>query len=547
MKVIHETWMTQFIDGYGLQAMKAMHQNLMESSFVKLIILISITTAFISLGISISRRQVSERAIKYFLCFLMICPYKSLPIGYVITETFCKAFSYSFQKGVDKIAINHEKDSLPPGYVMESFVKAATTKFEDQESRYQLMQFSSYCLPQARNKEGGKASFKDIFKFKPTYSGDQVVTITDLGFDNKSLENIDFKSTNCSALLADTRTQMLNSLPISSLSINREFTDTDSQSLEEKNKKKRTKFHALIKNYQAANAASYEASNILKNSGTWSSRYMNEDVSLRKMREAMDSSVGDLSYWFSSTWDAIANIGSGEKRSASLGAAIRDLRERIEMVPYQIADMKLLLKILCPIALLSLFLTQRLFFIWFGAMLASYMLVPILNGLRSIHNSIILSKLGLNELITNTRSIDSDNTFLDLANKVDVNLANDLLLEFTPTAFSMVATELAIINIICGSMLFAGWLAGGASSPWVSSMAQGIQSRLVNSGVGYATAKTGEKALNVASKGIAPAVSLGMDAVRKVRSTFDDQVSVGNNGLGHTKLPKSGGNNEKIV
>ena len=58
-------------------------------------------------------------------------------------------------------------------------------------------------------------------------------------------------------------------------------------------------------------------------------------------------------------------------------------------------------------------------------------------------------------------------------------------------------------------------------------------------GAGYAAGKAAEKTLG-------PAAALGIQGIRTMKATFDEHMSTSNNGISHTKLPKTGGNNEKI-
>ncbi len=513
-KIVHETWITKTVSSYGDQALKVITNEVYASGIFKLLLLSCATFSILSIAWSLQYKQFSKKSLFFFLAFLLLTPSDGRPIGYVAVNALGQTISGVFESAVTKVVSNSdlvsESDNLPPGMVLEMVTAAATSKIESPETRALIYGFVVNCLPNALTDTGEQASFDDIFNFETTFKEDgatglKVLTFKERKLNVTALKNDDaydnFKSgKNCYQGLSDMRQALAaemsgkpNHLIERIVGGSRERSEVVTTEQWFKNwQNSSSRFNDVAMNLKLAHAASYEKSKLISEqgfnfddlTGNWWQR--NSDASLREMMIGIDSYSTGLGFRLSDLKNIIPN-STDTRWSFSLGASIKDLKERIEMVPYYIATIQLLLKILCPLFLLTLlFQTMRFFFIWSGAWIASLLFPSIISASRSIHNSIILSKLGIEKLAA-TKGNNA------LAYGVDLSQAKALLDDFVPLAYSMVEQELKIIQALSGVILLGSWIAGGGANGFVSWMSNSVQGTLTSA----ATSKVASAAASV--------------------------------------------------
>lgn len=513
-KIVHETWITKTVSSYGDQALKVITNEVYASGIFKLLLLSCATFSILSIAWSLQYKQFSKKSLFFFLAFLLLTPSDGRPIGYVAVNALGQTISGVFESAVTKVISNSDlvskSDNLPPGMVLEMVTAAATSKIESAETRALIYGFVVNCLPNALTDNGEQASFDDIFNFETTFKEDgatglKVLTFNERKLNITALKNDDaynnFKSgKNCYQGLSDMRQALAaemsekpNHLIERIVGGSRERSEVVTTEQWFKNwQNSSSRFNDVAMNLKLAHAASYEKSKLISEqgfnfddlTGNWWQR--NSDASLREMMIGIDSYSTGLGFRLSDFKNIIPN-STDTRWSFSLGASIKDLKERIEMVPYYIATIQLLLKILCPLFLLTLlFQTMRFFFIWSGAWIASLLFPSIISASRSIHNSIILSKLGIEKLAA-TKGNNA------LAYGVDLTQAKALLDDFVPLAYSMVEQELKIIQALSGVILLGSWIAGGGANGFVSWMSNSVQGTLTSA----ATSKVASAAASV--------------------------------------------------
>lgn len=501
-KIVHETWLTRFVSSYGDRALQIISESLYQSGLFKLSLLFCATIALLSIAWSIQYKQFSKKGFFFFLAFTLLYPHSGRPIGYVTVNAIGRGVSGVFENAVNKIVSNagtvSESSNIPPGMVLEMVTAAATSKIETPETRALVYGFVVNCLPNALTESGDKASFDDLFDFETSFKVDDATGRTVLSFkertlSERALNNDDaYKNfnpaKNCFQGLQDMRTALAGELEEKPNYLTNRVIGGSRENGEEvttekwfKNwEKSDSKFKDLAMNLRLAHAASYEKSKLISEHGWdlndplsnwWQGTYT--DASLREMMIGIDSFSSEFGYRLSDMKNIIANSTSS-RWSFSLGASMKDLKERIELIPYYTATIQLLLKILCPIFLLTLlFQTLRFFFMWSGAWIASLLFPAVISASRAIHNSIVLSKLGIEKLTATT----GNNA---LAYGVDISQAKELLNDFVPLAYAMIEQEMKIIQVLSGIILVGAWIAGGGANGFVSWMSNSIQGTLTS-------------------------------------------------------------------
>ncbi len=396
---------------------------------------------------------------------------------------------------------------------------AASSKIENEVTRSLVYGFVVNCLPNALTQQGEKASFDDLFDFETTYKTDEATGQARASFferklDSRALSNDNSYSAfragrHCQQGLNDMREALVADLNRKPLVLTDRVVEgkkgltgkeVTTQPWFENWQKGESKLKDLAMNLRIAHAAAYEQSNIIRDhqkKGAWLSEdagfaATSTDASLRELLIGMDDTTL-IGYRLSDAKNSISNW-MGNRWALSLGASIKDLKERIELVPYHIAAIQLFLKIICPLFLLTLlFQTFRFFLIWSGAWFAALLMPAIISSTRAIHNSILLSKLGIENFLDRASGSKA------LAYGVDLSTAKNLVTDFVPMAYALIEQELNLIKVLSGVLLVGSWLAGGGANGFVSWLSNSIQGTLTSGGVSSAVRLSGKAASSIGS------------------------------------------------
>ncbi|MCB9229707.1 MAG: hypothetical protein H6618_08860 [Deltaproteobacteria bacterium] len=519
-KIVHETWLTKLVDQFGDIALKGVMDSVYRSGLFKFTLTVFVTLAFISLGVGIHRRQISPKIIFSALAFLLIYPVSGKPSAYVTIDSIGRATRYVFEKGINKVIsgsdVHIDRANMPPGIVLEMIVNAATAKIEDPVSRSLIHGFVVNCLPNALRKDGDHATFEDLFHYETTYkveqaTGKSVVNYIDRIVDIRSLKNDNSYARfrpgkRCDDGLYEMRHALADTHQDDALVVDRVVHRGSNGKVETTEKwfknwrASGSKFRNLAHNLATARAATYEKSKIIEEVGTSpGSRWFERTGTDASIRELMASygSLPSFGYHLSDLKDIMSNT-SGSRWSFSLGASLKDLKERIELLPYNLAAILLLLKFILPFVLLTLFLqTFRFLFIWAGAWITALLIPSIISASRSVGNSILLSKLGIENLV------ETDG-YKALAHGVDLSVAANFLDDFIPLGYALINQELTIISVLSGCMIVGGWLAGGGTNGFVSWMSNSVQGTLTGGATSAAAGKMLAGAKTVSEKVVLP-------------------------------------------
>lgn len=510
-RIVQETWLTRMVTEYGNSALMSMTENLYSSGVYQISMLVFINVSFVSLALGLHRRSLSKRAVFAFMALCLLSPHERKPVAFRVVNGFSTALKRVFEKGVNEVISKqthyNERSNMPPGLVLEMITAAASSKLKSIDARAALQGFVLNCLPSALRKDGEPASFDDLFNFKTEFVIDQLTNETvavfkDAILDEKSLKNSDTfgGGKNCYEGLKKLRSLLVAELKDTPDHLTNRVLEDDGSDKKtfsrwlNKWKAKNTRFLKLSMNLKIAHVAAHERSKIIQNEGfsvndpggKWFSG-TGTDASLKEMLSTMSYST-ELGYRLSDFKNLISNT-TESRWSFSLGAAIKDLKEKIELLPYNVSAIKLLLKFVLPFFLLTLFLgTFRFFFLWAGAWTVASLFPALISALRATHNSIITSKLGLSKML-------EDSGHSALAYGVDLSLAKELLNDFVPLAYSMIEQENKVISVLSGLMLVGSWMAGGGANGFVSWVANSTQGALTSSILSRGSAGLGAKTL----------------------------------------------------
>lgn len=545
--IVHESWLTKFVSNFGDSALIKISGAIYTSGMFKVAVLLSATLALVSLAWGIHNRQFSKKTLYFFMAFAFLTSSNGKPFGYIIVNTVSQTVAVILEKSVNSLVSNDAKHSgrnnLPPGAVLEMITSAVSSKIENPATRSLIYGFVMNCLPNALTNDGEKATFDDLFDFETQYktefsTGQTKPSFFDRKLDRRALANDNAYSSfrpgrNCEQGLSDMREALTADLNKQSLILTDRVVEgkkghTGNELTTEpwfKNwEKSESQLKNLAMNLRIAHAAAYEQSEIVKDAGRdfWNmsgERWQGTmtDLSLRELMIGTGSETAQLGYIFSDFKNALSN-SMRNRWAFTLGASIKDLKERIELVPYHVAAIQLFLKIVCPLFLLTLlFQTFRFFFIWSGAWFAALLMPSIISSTRAIHNSILLSKLGIENFLDRASGNKA------LAYGVDLSIAKNLTEDFIPLAYSMIEQELNLIKLLSGVLLIGSWLAGGGANGFVSWLSNSVQGLLTSRGLAGAASlagKTVSRVGAVAKKGSGGAITVSNSAMQSIMQSI---------------------------
>lgn len=504
MKTIEETALTVYTDAIGSKYLGYLTDSLYGSGTFALIMYLATVFMIVGVGISIARQQPPTKSIFYLLAVLLSTPWNGAPIGFAAVNGISNLIAVNLDKAtlqfISDTGDPNTASNLPPGIAMEMIAAAATTEVKSPETRHKLQKFLSKCYADTLRTDGHQAEFNDLFDFRVSYEttngGLSTMVFNDNVIDSKSLENNDAYSDiragwTCKDALDDLRKGLVLELEETPLHLTDRVVQGNASSNDGKLvstekwfdnwKRHNSPFLSVSRNLRLAVASQYEKSRIVNEmGGGWNNGYYeatNMSGSLREFMLGLDSNTVDLGFQTTN----IKEIGSrvtGNRWAFSLGATLKDLKEKIELAPYYLVTIKNFLKILCVFAILTVFFGKfQIFFTWAGSWFIVTVLPSVMNAIRSQHNAIVLSKLGIQDFISG-----AENGNKALAYGVDISQARELLDEFIPLAYTMVNQEIQIIGFFSALVLGGSWLAGMMGNGVVGWLSSSVMGQMIGAG-----------------------------------------------------------------
>lgn len=495
--MVQETLIHKLMDAIGVDFFNALLDSIYGSGLFKSLIYLSAVAAVMFFGYAIHTSRRDNKPVMLVLALAAIYPVNGEPAGMAFAGLIGRLMASVVDEAALKALSSHgtpgESNNLPPGSVMGIISSAATAKLTDTDARIHLTNFVSKCLRGTLNTDGNPATFNDIFRFRTRYSYDQdsdrwVTEFIDKRLNKKSLANNTAYSSvipgkNCEDGLKMARIALVNNIKGQSLDVmprivqGRDDPVTDEQWFENW-KRQQTRLHDLAINTSVALAGDYERSKIIEKmtsdplSGYYTSTQLNS--SLRETMLALDSPAVSSGFQASNMSEMPSRI-LGNRWAFSTGAQIKDLKDKLELLPYHIGAVRNLLRFISIFAIMTLFFLSgaRWYCTWFGSWAGIHILPSAVNYIRATHNTTILSQLGIQDFLDSNATYNYKN----LAYGVDINLARGLIDDFMPMAFSLVSAEIKSISdlsyMILGGSLLVGYVGNGFVN-WVSNSVMGM-------------------------------------------------------------------------
>ncbi len=501
--VVDETIISGFVKDFGDKIQQSVFMELYSSPFGKVLLCICAFVAIFSIGLAIHSKKVPRKSIWFLFAVIIAFPVNGVPLGYRAVNGVGVFVASLFESSVLKAVGNSSSPSgansnTPPGQVMELVAAAATSKVTDQNVRNNLVMFIKRCLSAGLRNDNSPMQFDDIFNFRTEYDHgfDGVVTpvFIDSVINKASLRNTNFDSKiDCANQLDRVRYLFREHLNKKSLNlVNRKIAGGGFngkvdpgifRTWDDHWKIQNPKMYSFVLNLQTAAAAEREKSNV-DYPWTMSAGAGYIIPSVDASVAMLDSLTAEMSYGKNTFAERYGSAWFENRGHWEFGELCAELRTKIEMLPFDIAAIQLLLKALAPIAFLSLlFGTARFALAWSVGWVVTCFYPSIATMLRSVTNSFLASLLNLNNII------DGDvpgltKSYASLAYGVDLDLAKSMMVDFAPQANSMMTLELKILGALAALAIAGGLWAGSYANKGMNNSINYLASMLIFRGAG---------------------------------------------------------------
>lgn len=533
--MVNETVLSRMVKDFGDYVMRVIMEDLYGSGLAHLIVLIGGTVAFVSLGFSLHKGEPPRRAIIFFVAWLCCLPVGGKPLAYSVANGLGNSLAYQLQKTSVKVLEGPAATrTMPPGWLMNTILRASGIEISDPVIQDDLNTVLTSCIPNISNIEGDPMTAADLFggKLRASGTGGQIY---EERFDPSPMRarkiTIKGRETSCYDLLVDlrsrlrqhieqkqiTRTEEKNYLGVSSGDVS--APDKIRTNWPDPNTHEAERVKTVAMNLATAAAVQKTAMGITGEAEHfWQSRgnYLDSrivrttDASVAGHFEAGQDGAGN---WLTRATFDLMSAPTAISRALNIDGAIKsgmvlqELNEKLLSLPYYIAFVQSILKILAPIAVLSMLLgTFKLFLMWGSVWWLTLIMPAVMQLSRGISNSILFHT---NKIGETTKLLESEPGFL--ANAVSFEAASKIVEDSSRLMNVILNVELGIWVALLALIPAGAWFAGGIANRITASVADTLVSGLVRG----ATIKMGGA---VAMKGQAILASAGRAGSTLARS-----------------------------
>jgi hypothetical protein len=460
----NDTALASFVRDFGDSAMSVMISTFYEAPLVKLLIYATGVIMFVLLGYSIHRGTYSKFIGIFWLSWIAIVPINQKPLLYVAINTFSELSTDLLHKFTYNLLTSFgTKNAIPPGFVFNVINRSAFAEITDQDLKENIRFLISNCIPSANNLEGKPFSANDLFSVKvrsSNKSGIHTSESLEYNFDPNLLKVRTFdlvgQNTNCLDLLNSTLHSVRSHLRSKDLGRQEQNpSEIDETRGKESNDYKKLNEFAL--NLAHASAIHKQ---VVKDYFPEASTSMFDTID-----GTVAASTSDANF-LTGIPLAIMNTPKAIARSLNIdgvldnASKLHEINEKILNLPYYTSYLQVILKIIVPLAILTMFSgTLKWIKYWSLSWSLSLVLPWFLYISRTISNSILIWALKLNEL---TPKETYASNYLLSGVSFD---ATSKVLEDTSRMMSVfLQCELALWGSLFVIIPFSSWLVGQAGN-----------------------------------------------------------------------------------
>lgn len=495
MSFANQTVFTHMVDDFGDQLLSGMQLYFFNSSLVQFLVGISATIFFVDLAFSIKEGKPKFKAYMYVIAWLACLPISGKPLGFTFVNAIGTSISYALEKSVN-FAMNQSTTTggsgMPPYYAANAFIRAANARITDPNVKTEIASIMQNCVPepgaQVTNNDGLPLSGMDLlipsqtpqntnvgaYQFNFGSNAQNVLKNTPSHITDLSTGS----ALNCYDLLVkaqtDIRTDMMNqnltAMP-QAIAMGSAPGATNEVDFSQPTSVMAQNVQAVSLNMGSAIASSYAAMGMV-----------NKDVPLPEgVDESMyevSRSVGGVTSFSLALHSALDSISKSSHvfKNWDIGAKLSELNEKMYTLPSMISTAQLWLKLLSPLAFLTMmFGTARIVITWCGMWFATLIFPVIANIFGSYLSGLIAARYQFDA----TAGLTPTNAnFLMRGESLDA--IGDVMRDFASHVDTTLNYQLAAFGLISTLIIGGAWFSHKLANTGLVS-ALGMATRMVAS------------------------------------------------------------------
>lgn len=460
----NDTALASFVRDFGDSAMSVMVTTFYEAPLVKLIIYITAVIMFVLVGASVHRGSFSKFIGIFWVSWIAIIPVNQKPVLYVAINTFSELSTDLLHKFTHNLLTSFgTKKAIPPGFVFNTINRSALAEITDQNLKENVRFLLSNCIPSANNLEGKPFSANDLFGVKirsSDRSGLYNSESLEYNFDPNLLKvrtfDVDGTNKNCLDLLNTTLQGIRSHLRSKNLTKQ----EQNPNEIDESGGKESSDYKKLSEfSLNLAHASSIHKQ-IVKDYFPESST-----SSFNTIDGTVAASTSDANF-LTGIPLAIMNTPKAIARSLNIdgvldnASKLHEINEKILNLPYYTSYLQVILKIIAPLAILTMFFgTMKWIKYWSLSWSLSLVLPWFLYISRTISNSILMWALKLEEL--SPKETYAPNYLL---HGISFEATSKVLEDTSRMMSVFLQCELALWGSLFVIIPFSSWLVGQAGN-----------------------------------------------------------------------------------
>ncbi|MBF0206356.1 MAG: hypothetical protein HQK53_05650 [Oligoflexia bacterium] len=511
----NNTALANLVKEFGDSVLVQFTTQFFASPLVSMLIYLAGVVMFLFTAWSIHQRRFSTYIFYFWLAWIAVLPVDGCPAIYQAINTLTTLLSNQVAKITHQI-FNTGK-SIPPGFVYNAIFKAAATRINDPDLQSNVNFILDNCIPEVQNRDGTPLTASDLFavetrsersgaesftyRFNPNYLSAREFNITSASRSERI---------NCLSLLENTikgmrrmiREQDIIKMPETMYvgSNNGEASENRDTSWDSDGSMMGARVEKMAVNLAQANAIQAQALN----------KYFDLDLStsggnfanhgLSPLVAASKESIGTP--YINPTRIVLSTMGLAKAVTRSLNVDgfydnaqhLYEMNEKLRNLPYVVAFVQSLLKVMFPLVCVTLFFgTLRFLRFWVAAWMITLFTPWFFYLSRMFSNTIILNA---NKVGTHVATLSTSPSFLESG--VDFSAASKMLEDTSRAMDVFLNCELGIWGSLALLIPAASFFAGGSKST-------GILGRALQMAENVVMFKTGGALV----KGVAAAAGAG--------------------------------------
>ena len=478
---LSETALSKIVNTLGDSALTVFTHFIYSSPLTNLFIMVTGFIGIVHFAFSVRDGVIPKRFLFFLLAWCFCFPVHNKPVGFTIVDTFSRAIAITMEKASNtffKIIETQNNQRMPPWYLAQVFLKSSVVKVTDPNIQSAIHALAEDCIPEPgtglKNLVGEELSILDLFlplkatskggvsTFQPRFGAEVQTALT----ERLTTVQQKGKALNCWDLIQqvhqETRRNISDTQKIMETPYGNEH-KTLSEFLDKYEKRPENSFittviEPVILNIAEANAKRAELLGY-DEASSFGSADMNHVA-----RESGLLSHG--LYVLYTEFDALARQLNVEKGD-SIAKNAADLADRLLSLPYYIACMQLILKIIAPLVFLTLlFGTTRIFSTWSVMWLMTLLFPVVTNFCGSFLNLMIVIR-GKLHLIAQGQSI-LDGLHNNLMANINYDAIDKITLDFNRLIDVFLNLEVGLVYLMSSLFLAGAWFGDSYANSLVS-------------------------------------------------------------------------------